>query len=360
MKRLVIIAAAAVSLTAGCGTTGSDLEITITAPPGQGASADESYIVEWTLDTEGWADASVNIYVDTDTDPSSGLVLIAESLGVDQTGFNWECAGFPAGEYWVRGVIREGGYQESDYSDGVLTVSHTSATPPENVWIDEALSQGDTVVVSWSSVSSAESYTVEYDADSSGSWVTLIAEADTTSLTHLAPSAGLYAVRTNDSEGQSERSEPASTMPSFGAGTFTIWEEGVPEGDPVAIYFNPCDPNFVYGYSQGGYHIYCHSSVLEPAALFSGDAPPEGGGLEAPLADGAATPSLAPQSPGVYEDSLAVDAGSVAFLQIPLGRYIKLLVRDIPSHPDAPSVSGVSFDYEYQEIDGLRLFTGRL
>ncbi len=341
----------------GCGGTGSDLEITITAPPAGGATADESYIVQWTLDTEGWADARVNIYVDTDLDPASGLVLIAESLGVEQTGFNWECATFPAGDYWVRGEIREGGYEESDYSDGPLTVSHTSTTAPDSVWVDADSSSGTSVLVRWTAVPEADSYTLEFDVDSTGSWATVAESVAEARYTHAAQSAGLYAVRSNDSEGQSARSQAASTMPARSEDSYTIWEEDVPEGYPVGIFLNPCVPGLSYDYADGNYHAYCHTSALEPAALFSGSAPPVGQGIQCLLADGSGSPSVAPEPPDGYADSIATEVGGLIFGHIPSGNYVKFLVEGVESNPEAPSVTGVTLRYEYQTIQDLRLFS---
>ena len=357
MRALIIPAILATGiLVVSCGGTGSDLEIEITAPPAGGATADESYIVEWTLDTEGWSDAWVNIYVDTDLDPSTGLILIAESLGVEQTGFNWECANFPAGDYWVRGVIREGGYEESDYSDGTLTVSHTSATPPDTVWLVEDSTSGTQVKLGWPAVSGAQSYTVEFRPDSAGSWQEL-GETEATGWLHDAPGAGIYAVRTNDSQGQSARSEPASTMPSFSDDAYTIWEETAPGNEPVGLFFNPCIPSYIYDYTQGNYHIYCHTSTLEPVGLFSGAAPPVGTGAEFPLAGASSDPAVAPGDAGAYTDSTAVEAGDVIFGFNPQGQYVKILVESVEAHPDDPDAAGITLRYEYQARNGLRLFT---
>lgn len=319
--------------------------------------ADESYIVQWTMDTEGWADAWVSIYVDTDLDPSSGLVLVAESLGVDQTGFNWDCATFPAGDYWVRGVIREGGYEESDYSDGVLTVSHTSTTAPDSVWVDADSSSGTSVLVRWTAVPAAESYDLEFDADSTGNWTTVAQALEGTQYTHTAQSAGLYAVRTNDSDGQSARSQATSTMPALSEDSYTLWEEDAPDGYPVGIFLNPCVPSLSYDYADGNYHVYCHTSALEPAALFSGSAPPVGQGTQCLMAGGTGSPAVAPGQPDAYSDSISADAGGLIFGRIPQGNYVKFLLQGIESNPDDPSVTGVTLRYEYQTVKGLRLFT---
>ena len=93
-------------------------------PPAEGDTADVSYIVEWNVSTPEWADARIDIFVDTDTDPSAGSVMIAESLSVESTGFLWECSSFPEDDYYVRAVVYEKNKEDDDYSDGTLTVLH--------------------------------------------------------------------------------------------------------------------------------------------------------------------------------------------------------------------------------------------
>jgi hypothetical protein len=104
--------------------SGIDLSVEVTAPPPEGATADESYIVEWVVSSDEWPEARVDLYVDRDLDPSAGLIQIAESLKVAQTGFNWVCRDFPEGDYFVRATVFQGSHEESDYSDGVISVAH--------------------------------------------------------------------------------------------------------------------------------------------------------------------------------------------------------------------------------------------
>lgn len=109
----------------GCSNpSGNDFSITVTAPPAEGDTADVSYIVEWNVSTPEWADARIDIFVDTDTNPSAGSVMIAESLSVESTGFLWECSSFPEDDYYVRAVVYEKNREDDDYSDGTLTVFH--------------------------------------------------------------------------------------------------------------------------------------------------------------------------------------------------------------------------------------------
>ena len=103
---------------------GPDLSITVLAPPAGGAAADESYIILWNLSTGGYSDCHVSLFVDTDLNPDAGLIMIADSLSEESTGFLWDCSLYPADDYFVRAVLTTGGYSENDYSEGPVTVSH--------------------------------------------------------------------------------------------------------------------------------------------------------------------------------------------------------------------------------------------
>ena len=103
---------------------GPGIAITVISPPAGGAQADNSYIVNWVLDTQGYSHAGIDLFVDTDLDPNSGLIQIAESLSVESTGFLWDCSLFPEDDYYVRASLYEGSNSVSDYSEGTVTVSH--------------------------------------------------------------------------------------------------------------------------------------------------------------------------------------------------------------------------------------------
>lgn len=105
---------------------GPGLLITVLAPPEEGAAADQSYIILWSLSTDGYRECRISLFVDTDLSPETGLILIADSLSEESTGFLWDCSLFPEDDYYVRAVITSGGYTENDYSEGRLSVSHSS------------------------------------------------------------------------------------------------------------------------------------------------------------------------------------------------------------------------------------------
>lgn len=102
----------------------SEVWIDVTAPPAEGASADDVYLVQWTVSCPDAYDPWIDLFVDTDTDPSSGQVQIAESLSVEETGFFWNCSSVPEDSYYVRAVVYLDGGEDSDYSDGTVTVDH--------------------------------------------------------------------------------------------------------------------------------------------------------------------------------------------------------------------------------------------
>ncbi len=104
---------------------GSDIAINVIKPPVQGATADDAYIIEWTLDAPEYSDTGVLLFVDTDLDPSTGLIQISDTLSVETTGFLWDCSKFPQDSYYVRAMIFNGSRSEYDYSEGKVTVMHS-------------------------------------------------------------------------------------------------------------------------------------------------------------------------------------------------------------------------------------------
>lgn len=102
------------------------LSITVTRPPASGAVADRSYVIEWVHDAPEHSDTGILLFVDTDLDPGSGLIQISDTLSVESSGYLWDCSLFPEDSYYVRAIIFEGSRQRSDYSQGTVTVSHSS------------------------------------------------------------------------------------------------------------------------------------------------------------------------------------------------------------------------------------------
>lgn len=123
-----LLPAAVLAAIAGCSDPwGPDTGISITHPPAGGAEADQSYIIQWTLSEDPYDDQSITLFVDSDLDPGTGLIQIADSLSSESTGFLWDCSLFPEGNYYVRAVLHEGGWSTSDYSEGAVVVVHRGA-----------------------------------------------------------------------------------------------------------------------------------------------------------------------------------------------------------------------------------------
>jgi len=122
----VLRCAAALTVICCCSDPfGADLSITVTHPPAEGAEADGSYIVQWTLEAPEYSDTGILLFVDTDRDPGSGLIQISDTLSVESSGYLWDCSLFPEASYYVRAMIFEGSRSESDYSEGTVDVSHS-------------------------------------------------------------------------------------------------------------------------------------------------------------------------------------------------------------------------------------------
>jgi hypothetical protein len=128
MRSFSVIFMTTAVMTAGLSCSspfGSDLSITVTHPAAGGATADESYIIQWTLDAPEYSDTGILLFVDTDLNPNSGLIQISDTLSVESSGYLWDCSLFPEDSYYVRAMIFEGSRSEADYSEGTVTVTHS-------------------------------------------------------------------------------------------------------------------------------------------------------------------------------------------------------------------------------------------
>ena len=112
-------------LLCGCSDPWESMEITVVTPSAAGDTADISYLVEWTIsNTESWYEARIDLFADTDTDPTVGQVMIAESLSIESTAYAWECSLFPEGSYYIRALLYQETWETDDYSSGTVTIEH--------------------------------------------------------------------------------------------------------------------------------------------------------------------------------------------------------------------------------------------
>jgi len=142
-----------------------DPAITVTTPVEEGASADTTFSVQWV--SSGYASGIVNLYVDADTDPSSGLIEIAKNLD-DSGEYVWDCTLFTEGYYYIYAVISDSTNQNTDYSPGILAVDHGGLNPDFYITKPPAAgAQADNIyTIQWESTAPLNS-TVDlyYDTD---------------------------------------------------------------------------------------------------------------------------------------------------------------------------------------------------
>jgi hypothetical protein len=178
-----------------------DWWIQVDKPPAQGATADNTYTIEWS--SEAPAGATVTLWYDTDTNPASGLVPIAS--GVFNDGFfTWDCSGVPEGEYYIyaqlmappdsrRGMVADIVSRLSrtvlaeSYSEGTLTISHdipwniTVTAPPEGGAVAD-----ESYLVEWASDAPSEAILdLFYAADTTGAPLYPVAFGVTNTGSHL-------------------------------------------------------------------------------------------------------------------------------------------------------------------------------
>ena len=96
----------------------------------------DQFTVHWAIDdpdarlaggSVGGAPSTVSIFYDVDTDPSSGLTLIASGLSGDS--YVWDTSALPQGRYFIRAVADDGLNSQARYSEGpVKTYQEFSLT----------------------------------------------------------------------------------------------------------------------------------------------------------------------------------------------------------------------------------------
>ena len=96
------------------------------SPPPPGATADDSYDLEWySVGPEG---RTVDLYYDTDLDPEQGLTPIAADVGCPEylSEYVWECGSVPEGSYYIYGILSDPSLDDTFevYSEGMLTIEH--------------------------------------------------------------------------------------------------------------------------------------------------------------------------------------------------------------------------------------------
>jgi len=230
--------------------------------------------------------------------------------------------------------------------------------------IDESGSSGDQVVLNWTAVSDVDGYYVYWRANNEGSW-SQVGDVTGTTYTHTANSAGGYAVMAyKGDDTSSDYSNVVDCMPNIVTGSYTIYDNYAPAEDPSGFIFH--DTYGETGMASSGsfdQDIYAYDpwTDADRLALYSGDYGPFGNGEPTMMIgygdQGCDLYGKAPDGSAGWWDNGEIYQGDVIFCQLFDDYYTKMYINTIA--PDGVSAHGtyVTFTFEFQPINGLRLFT---
>jgi len=174
--------------------SGGEPSLAITAPPPEGATANETYTLRWV--SSGFSQGLVSLWYDTDTLPGGEMQIALDQP--DNGEFLWNCASVPDGTYRIKGMIADEDDTVTVYSQGALLVNHV---PDPWIVVEKPSAAGD---------SADNTYTIEWSSNApSGATVTLWYDTDTD------PSGGLQSIASG----------------AFNDGYFTWDCSGTPEGE---------------------------------------------------------------------------------------------------------------------------------
>jgi hypothetical protein len=226
-------------------------------------------------------------------------------------------------------------------------------------------SSGVSVVLAWDAISGAEGYKVWFSAEASGAYVE-VGNVAVTTFTHLASCAGTYAVTAYIGDDQSaDYSNVVSTMPNIITTEYDIYDNNAP-----ADYFM----GFIFGATSGeaGFasspsfdqDIYAYDIWGDPnrLAFYSGTYGPFGEGNSTwmyGLGDsGYSNPGAAPDEGAGWWNNGEIYLTDVIFCELSNDYFVKVYILDIYGPVGGTTNgTGVTFIYEFQPIQGLRLFT---
>ncbi|MBN1233277.1 MAG: hypothetical protein JXA60_07995 [Candidatus Coatesbacteria bacterium] len=97
--------------------------IEVTKPDSAGASASDFYTIEWVSKSPAGSSLKFDLYYDTDTTSSNGVIgTIAENLP-DSTYYKWDVSDVHSGTYYIKITAKDTlGNSVYDYSEGAIRV----------------------------------------------------------------------------------------------------------------------------------------------------------------------------------------------------------------------------------------------
>ena len=220
-------------------------------------------------------------------------------------------------------------------------------------------SSGVDIALAWTAVADAEGYKVWF-SETSGGTPQEVGDVATTTYTHTADCAGYYYVTAyNGDDSSSGYSAAVNTMPNIITTEYTIYDNYAPED---------WHSGFIFGFDSGQtglagssafvQDIYAYDPDTSPSVawLYSGDTGTFGDGNHTNMVEAGSNYGAAPSSG--YWTSGWVVTGDVIFCELFDGIYAKMIIEDV-SGPVGGSTNGtgITFTYEIQEQEGIRLFT---
>jgi hypothetical protein len=371
MRPMTLLASAAMTCLLGCGSDTSGPQPTEPTPSHLTAvlvgGLQHDVDVEWTLCPDDDF-ASYSIYRSTCPDisanPDSAVVV---NYSEYQNDGNW----FDTTTEW-----------STTYYYAVLTTDtedltawsneDSVTTPPENpvpevtgLEIDPSTA-GVTVVLNWNPASGVDGYKVWFKASVAGSYEE-IGDVTVTTFTHIASSAGIYAVTAYIGDDQSDYSAAVTTAPYIILEEYSIYDNYSPPDYFSGAFFGANGAELGFASSSGFVQdIYTYDPVPSPSAIFlyGGNYGPFGDGYETwliALGDpGASNPGAAPDEGASWWQSGQLSIGDVVFCSLFDGYYVKMYILDVFAVGGTTNGTGMTFAYEFQVMPGLRLFTPNL
>ena len=104
------------------------------------------FMFTWTMPTG--KQATVNLYLDNDTNASNGKTQIASGIAASNGQYFWNAAGTPAGDYWIYAETNDGMQIWGHYSTGQLRVLGAAASTPNPAMALDAPANGAAYPVS--------------------------------------------------------------------------------------------------------------------------------------------------------------------------------------------------------------------
>ena len=234
--------------------------------------------------------------------------------------------------------------------------------------IDLTHTSGDSVTLAWDPVTGVEidGYRVYFKPNAVGSWqevASVVAEF----YTHHATCAGRYSVKAYSGPDLSEEyATPVTTMPNIPSALYCICDQYLPPSHPdyTGFIFGPTSGT--EGFAEDSLFeqdMYCWDFSVRrgdyDAGLSSGSYGAWGNGEDMCFLHAEGVYGLCPDlgSSSWWEWGQLSQTDDVVFGALHHGHFVKIRIDEISAWGMSTDGTCILFDYEYQPISGLRLFT---